>query len=110
MTTSITTLVLCGGTVKQRCTTSSKFFPVGQRHQFLEDFLQPLKSAFMIPGCAGHLLAILHIFAIRFADLRYLFPQLGDALFDRSLHSDRLAEHKAPIRIRTQRRALHEKP
>jgi len=110
MTTSITTLVLCGGTVKQRCTTSSKFFPIGQRHQFIEDCLQPLKSAFMIRCCIRYLLAILHIFAIRFADLRYLFPQLGDALFDRSLHSDRLAEHKAPIRIRTQRRALHEKP
>ena len=46
----------------------------------------------MIPGCAGHLLAILHIFAIRFADLRYLIAQLGDAFSDRSFHGDRLAE------------------
>ena len=78
--------------LKNSDSTSSRFFPVGQRHQFLEDFLQPLKSAFMIPGCAGHLLAILHIFAIRFADLRYLIAQLGDAFSDRSLHGDRLAE------------------
>jgi hypothetical protein len=35
----------------------------------------------------------LHILVIRFANLNYFFPQLGDALFDRSLHGDRLAEH-----------------
>ena len=50
----------------------------------------------MIPCCAGHLLAALHILVIRFANLNYFFPQLGDALFDRSLHGDKVAEHKAP--------------
>jgi hypothetical protein len=78
MTTSITTLVLCGGTVKPRFdnsdSTSSKFFPVGQRHQFVWDFLQPLKSSVMIPCpcCTVYLFAAPHISAVRFANLNYL--------------------------------------
>jgi hypothetical protein len=57
-----------------------------------------LKSAFLTPRCAGHLLA-LHIFAIRFADLRYFFPQLGDAFFDGILHGDRVAPHTGWIAV-----------
>ena len=44
-------------------------------------------------GCAG-LLAAVQILAVRFADLRYFFPQLGDA----PTHGDRLAEHVASVR------------
>ena len=40
----------------------------------------------------------MQVLAVRLADLRYLFPQLGDALFDGLLHGDRLAEH-AHLRV-----------
>jgi hypothetical protein len=55
------------------------------------DFLRPLQSAFVI-RCAGHLLASPQVQAVRFANFRYFFPQLGDALFDGPLHRDRLSE------------------
>ena len=47
---------------------------------------------------AGWLFAFLQVFAIRLTDLRYLFPQLRDALFDRVRHEDRLAEASAALR------------
>jgi hypothetical protein len=34
----------------------------------------------------------LRVEPVRFSKLRYFFPQLGDAFFDRTLHGDRLAE------------------
>jgi hypothetical protein len=62
-------------------TPRSCFLPVRQRHQFVSDFQQPLKSAFVI-WCALYILAVTQVFAVRFADLRYFFPQLGDAIPD----------------------------
>ena len=43
--------------------------------------------------CAEHLVAAVQVLAVRFADLRYFFPQLCDALLDGPGHGDRLAEH-----------------
>ena len=73
-------------------TPCSWLFPVGQRHQFVEDFLQPLESAFVI-RCAGWLFAVSQVLAVRFPDLRNFFPQLCDALLDGPWQGDRLAEH-----------------
>jgi hypothetical protein len=57
-------------------TPCSCFLPVRQRHQFVTDFLQPLKSALVI-RCAGRLFAASQVLAVRFPDLRYFFPQLA---------------------------------
>jgi hypothetical protein len=46
----------------------------------------------MIRCSAGNFLAVSQVQAVRFPDLRYFPAQLCDALFDRLLHSDRLAE------------------
>ena len=64
-------------------TECSGLFPVRQRLQFVEDFLQPLKSAFMI-RCAGWLFAASQVLAVLFTDFGNLFSQVGDALCDGS--------------------------
>jgi hypothetical protein len=70
----------------------SQLFPLGQRNQFVQNFLQSLEPTFMIRSGAGNLFAALHIKPVGFPDLRYFFPHLCDALFDRLLHGDRLTE------------------
>jgi hypothetical protein len=78
----------------------SQFFPVGQRHQLVENFLQPLKPTFVIPRFARYLLfAAMGVQTVRFTDLRYFFSQFHDAVFNGILHDDRLAERKAPESI-----------
>jgi hypothetical protein len=69
--------------------TSSQLFPVGERHQFVQNFLQSLKPACMVPGRAEFVFAAQQVEPVRLTDLRYLVPQLGDAFFDRILHSDK---------------------
>ena len=82
---------------RSRC---SQFFPVGQRHQLVENFLQSLEPTFVIPRFARYLLlAALGVLAVRFTDLRYFFSQFHDAVFNGILHEDRLAERKAPESI-----------
>jgi hypothetical protein len=82
---------------RSRC---SQFFPVGQRHQLVENFLQSLEPTFVIPRFARYLLlAAMGVLAVRFTDLRYFFPQFHDAVFNGILHDDRLAERKAPESI-----------
>ena len=82
---------------RSRC---SQFFPVGQRHQLVENFLQSLEPTFVIPRFARYLLlAALGVLAVRFTDLRYFFSQFHDAVFNGILHDDRLAERKAPESI-----------
>jgi hypothetical protein len=49
-----------------------------------------LKPSFVIPRRAVKPLATFRVEAVRITDLRYFFPQLGDAFFDRILHDDRL--------------------
>jgi hypothetical protein len=49
--------------------------------------------------CAGCLLAVLQVAAVRSTDLRYFFSQLCDALYDGPRHGDRLPEHAAPITV-----------
>ena len=76
---------------------SSEFFPVGQRHQFVEDLLQSLEPTFLIPRCARYLLfAAMQVQSARFTDLRYFVSQFCDAFFKGILHDDRLTERKAP--------------
>jgi hypothetical protein len=71
----------------------SQLFPVGERHSFVYDFLQSLKPAFVISGCARYLLfPTMQVQAVRLADLRYFLSQFHDAFLDRILHDDRLAE------------------
>jgi len=75
---------------------SSEFFPVGQRHQLVEDLLQSLKPTLLIPRCTGYLLfAAMQVQSVRFTDLRDFVSQLCDAFFKGILHANRLAEHKA---------------
>jgi hypothetical protein len=82
---------------RSRC---SQFFPVGQRHQLVENFLQSLEPTFVIPRFARYLLlAAMGVLAVRFTDLRYFFSQFHDAVFNGILHDDRLAERKAPESI-----------
>jgi hypothetical protein len=51
-------------------------------------------------GCRGGvLLTAVQILAVCFPDLRYLFPQLCNALFHELLHGDRLAEDLVARRI-----------
>ena len=68
---------------------SSQLFPVGERHQFVQNFLQSLKPACVVPGRAEFVFAAQQVEPVRLTDLRYLVPQLGDAFFDRILHSDK---------------------
>jgi hypothetical protein len=71
----------------------SKFFPVGQPHQFVENFLQSLKAAFMIPGSVRHIpFAAMQVQAVRLANLCDFVPQLRDALLDWIRHDERLAK------------------
>jgi hypothetical protein len=71
----------------------SQLFPVGERHQFVYDFLQSLKPAFVISGCARYLIfSTMQVQAVRLADLRYFPSQFYDAFLDRILHDDSLAE------------------
>jgi hypothetical protein len=65
----------------------SYFFPVGQRNQFVQNFLQSLEPTLLICR-AGHLLAAFQVQAVRFPNLRYFFSQFSDALFDGLLHDD----------------------
>jgi hypothetical protein len=71
----------------------SQFFPVGQRQQFVTNFLQPLKPPFVISRRAGNLFPACHVLPIRLTDLRYFLSQLYDAVFKRILHDNRLAGH-----------------
>jgi hypothetical protein len=63
-------------TVAATCvvTPCSHLFPVGQCHQFVEDFLQSLKPTFLIPRCAGFVLPTLQVQAVRFTDFGYFAP------------------------------------
>jgi hypothetical protein len=64
----------------------SCLFPIRQRSQFAQDFLQSLKSALVI-RCAGRLSAALHVLEVFFVDLCDLFSQVGDALLDGWCHA-----------------------
>jgi hypothetical protein len=69
----------------------SGLFPVSERRQFVEDFLQSLKPTLVIPRCAWYLLlAAMQVQAVRFTDLRNFLSQFYDAFFDGILHDDRL--------------------
>jgi hypothetical protein len=46
----------------------------------------------MIRCCSGIFFATMQVLVVCFPNLRYFFPQLGDALFEGLLHGDRLAE------------------
>src|ERR1700731_4922518 len=62
---------------------SSQLFPIGECHQLVQDFLQPLKPTLVISCRARYLFfAATQVQAIRFTDLRYFIPQLSDAVFD----------------------------
>jgi hypothetical protein len=64
-------------------TQPSHLFPVGQCHQFVEDFLQSLKPTFVITCCAVWLLfAALRVQSVRFTELRYLVSQFRYAFFN----------------------------
>lgn len=65
----------------------SYFLPVGQRNQFVQNFLQSLEPPLLV-RISRRLLAALQILATRFSNLRNFFSQLSDALFDRLLHED----------------------
>jgi len=90
---------------------SSEFFPVGQRHQLVEDLLQSLEPTFLIPRCTRYLLfAAMQVQSVRFTDLRDFVSQLCDAFFKGILHANRLAEHKAQAYLKlgcTTQRARH---
>jgi hypothetical protein len=81
-------------TSRLRSRPCSQLFPVGKRHQLVQDFLQPLQATFVIPRCARHLLffSAMQVQSVRFTELRYFVSQLGDPFFDGTLHDNRLAE------------------
>jgi hypothetical protein len=88
---------------QQLATVSSQFFPVCERRQFVQDFLQSLKPTFVISRCARYLLSgfdVPHVQTVRFTNLRDLLSQLYDALFDGILHDDRLAAYTGRILCR----------
>ena len=59
---------------------SSQLFPIGECHQLVQDFLQPLKPTLVISCRARYLFfAAMQVQAIRFTDLRYFVSQLRDA-------------------------------
>src|ERR1700685_430188 len=70
----------------------SQFFPIGQRHQLVHDFLQPLKAPFVIACRAGKLFVAMHVHAVCFTNLRYFFSQLCDTVLDGLLHNHSLAK------------------
>jgi hypothetical protein len=69
---------------------SSQLFPVCERYQLVQDFLQPLQPPFVIPRRAVKLFATLRVEAVRFSKLRYFVSQLCHPFFDGILHGVRL--------------------
>jgi hypothetical protein len=82
---------------------SSKFsllFPVGERHQLVQDFLQPLKTTFVVSRCTCRPpLAAMNVQTVRFANLCYFLSQLGDAFFDGILHGDKASRRSERITV-----------
>jgi hypothetical protein len=66
-----------------------------QSEKLIRPDLQSLHPTFMIRCCGGAFLAAVQILAVRFPDLCYFLPQLGDTIFDGLLHGCRLAEQVA---------------
>jgi hypothetical protein len=68
----------------------SQLFPVGQCHQLVEDFLQSLKTTFVIPHCGVWLLsAAMQVQTVRLTNLCVFVPQYCDAFLDRVLLAER---------------------